>query len=208
MIARNRGRASGGRFSGTKFAGSNDSSYSSPSCEPDYMQRIRCGLMMDKSIQHPRNFHGDARAHQDITHSGKHGSIQGREMRHLDFFEVIDAHRIVVAFARKKHFHKIGHEAELFPFPRAIFRRARAESCRARSRAFRLECNIPARCGPPFRGLENGQSARRMCPPGSPSCNRLARIWSSAVPETTPRWPSSETARASRQFETPAPIPP
>jgi hypothetical protein len=30
----------------------------------------------------------------------------------------------------------------------------------------------------------------------------------SAVPETTPSWPVYETARASRQSETPAPMPP
>src|ERR1035438_3608420 len=44
--------------------------------------------------------------------------------------------------------------------------------------------------------------------PGSPSCRRLAKIRSRAVPETTPSWPCSDTACAKRQFDTPAPIPP
>src|SRR5690349_21023391 len=47
-----------------------------------------------------------------------------------------------------------------------------------------------------------------MWPPGSPAWRRRTRITSSAVPDTTPSWPSVETARASRQSETPAPMPP
>jgi hypothetical protein len=35
-----------------------------------------------------------------------------------------------------------------------------------------------------------------------------ARMQASAVPETTPSWSVWETARAKRQSETPAPIPP
>src|ERR1019366_9310669 len=58
------------------------------------------------------------------------------------------------------------------------------------------------------RGNGKRSSARRTCPPGSPSCRRLARTRSSAVPETTPSCPRDETARASVQPETPTPIPP
>ena len=57
---------------------------------------------------------------------------------------------------------------------------------------------------------EAGQcaNARRRWPSGSPHCNRLARMASSAVPETTPNCPRRDTARASGQPDTPAPIPP
>ena len=47
-----------------------------------------------------------------------------------------------------------------------------------------------------------------MWPPGSPIWRRRARIASSAVPDTTPSCPCDDTARARRQSEMPAPIPP
>src|SRR5450756_3204292 len=58
------------------------------------------------------------------------------------------------------------------------------------------------------RGNGKRSSARRTCPPESPSCRRLARTRSSAVPETTPSCPRDETARAIVQPETPTPSPP
>src|SRR5450756_1943301 len=58
------------------------------------------------------------------------------------------------------------------------------------------------------RGNGKRSSARRTCPPESPSCRRLARTRSIAVPETTPSCPRDETARASVQPETPTPSPP
>ena len=47
-----------------------------------------------------------------------------------------------------------------------------------------------------------------MCPPGSPSCSRRARTWSRAVPDTTPRAPADDTARARCQSEMATPMPP
>ena len=42
-------------------------------------------------------------------------------MRNLNFFQEVDAHRIAVAFAGQKHFHKIGDDAKLAQLARTIF---------------------------------------------------------------------------------------
>ncbi len=57
-------------------------------------------------------------------------------------------------------------------------------------------------------GTGNFASAPAMSPSGSPCCSRRVRMRSRPVPDTTPSWPADETARASLQSETPAPMPP
>ena len=79
-------------------------------------------------------------------------------------------------------------------------RRARAPGCRWTSDrpGTAAPSGLPpgtgstrARRARPSRGTGKRSSARRMCPPGSPSCSRARSTVSSAVPETTPSWPSA-----------------
>ena len=41
-------------------------------------------------------------------------------MRDLNFLQVVDAHRIVVAFTRENHFYKVGHHTELDQLTRTV----------------------------------------------------------------------------------------
>ena len=43
-------------------------------------------------------------------------------MRNLNFFEIIDSHRILVAFTGEKYFDKVCYYAKLLQFTRAVFR--------------------------------------------------------------------------------------
>ena len=56
--------------------------------------------------------------------------------------------------------------------------------------------------------LGNAARARRISPWRSPSWRRRARRTGNPVPETTPNCPRRATARASRQLDTPTPMPP
>ncbi len=97
-----------------------------------------------------------------------------------------------------------------------------ASACRSRSAAavyIGMVRNAAPRAFPPgtryvsrtrsaTSGAGKRSMARRRSPFGSPSCSRRTSTASSAVPDTTPSWPSTDTARASRQLDTAAPIPP
>ena len=45
--------------------------------------------------------------------AGQHRPVDGRQVRQLDLFEVVDADRLVVAASRKEHFDEVGDDAEL-----------------------------------------------------------------------------------------------
>src|ERR1019366_5114449 len=51
-----------------------------------------------------------------------HGAVDGRQMRQLNFFQVIDSDWIVVALARQNNFNKIGYDAKLLEFGRSVLR--------------------------------------------------------------------------------------
>ena len=77
------------------------------------VQRVLRGLVFGQPIEHARHMEGDTRTHEDVAHSGEHGSVEGGQVGELHLFEVVDADRIGVAFAREKDFDKVGGDAEL-----------------------------------------------------------------------------------------------
>ena len=67
-------------------------------------------------VQDSRNFQGNPCADQDVGYAGEHRAINGRQMRKLDFFQIIDADRPIVAFPGQKDLRKIGDDAKLHEF--------------------------------------------------------------------------------------------
>src|ERR1700680_4955554 len=101
--------------------------------------------MLGQALEHAWNLQGDTRTHQDITHSTQHGSVQGRQVRNLDFFQVIDANAITVAFASEKYLDKISDDAALLLIPGPIL-------LVLRQGLVRLALRLPAEnvIGPPY----------------------------------------------------------
>ena len=77
--------------------------------------------MRSKSVQNTRNVQRYARAHQHVSHPGEHGSINRSQVRHLNFFQKVDPHRIVMAFSRQKHLNKVRDHAQLDELARIVF---------------------------------------------------------------------------------------
>src|ERR1700722_4506243 len=82
---------------------------------------VRCGIVASQEIKHSGNLQWNARAHEDITNTGEHRAIQGRQMRNLNFFQIVDSDRIFMAFASEKDFNKIGDDTKLAQLARRVF---------------------------------------------------------------------------------------
>ena len=80
---------------------------------PADRQGIAGGLTGGKSIQHTGNLQRNSRAHQDVADSGQHGAINGSQQRKLQLLHAVDSHRVRMAFARQRHFHKVGDHKQL-----------------------------------------------------------------------------------------------
>ena len=76
------------------------------------VQRIRRGPVFGQRFDGGGKFHGDARAHDDHRGARQHGAVERGQMRHLDFFEEIDADGTGMAFAGQEHFDEIGGDAQ------------------------------------------------------------------------------------------------
>ena len=68
--------------------------------------------MICEAIKHSRNLERHSCPHQDISHASEHSAINGRQVRQLDFFQVIDSDWIVVSFTRQNDFNKIGYDTQ------------------------------------------------------------------------------------------------
>jgi len=60
--------------------------------------------------------HRNARAHQHVADAGQHCAVDGRQVRHLDFFQKVDADGILVVFTRQIDLDKVAHDAQLDHF--------------------------------------------------------------------------------------------
>ena len=112
-MARNFGRVSGGRSRPTKVPRREDHGSVVILLRSGDLEEIGCGFVIGEAIEYSRNLERHSGPHQNVSHAREHGAVDGRQMRQLNFFQVIDSDRIVVAFARQKDFHKIGHDAKL-----------------------------------------------------------------------------------------------
>src|SRR5579859_503061 len=163
--------------------------------------------MPGQPVERAGNLQGNAGPYQNVLDARQHGAVKRRQMRDLELFQEVDAYGIAVALARQNYLHEVGGNAQLLELARAVMSVQRQELvCSALCLPARNVIRLKTRAA--MAGKGNCWSARRMCPPWSPSCRRRANTWSSAVPETTPSWPCRETALASRQPETATPIPP
>ena len=80
---------------------------------PCDLQEIGCGFVICEAIEYAGNLEWHSCPHQHVSHACEHSAVDGRQMRQLNFFQVVDSHRIVVACTREKDFNKIGHDAKL-----------------------------------------------------------------------------------------------
>ena len=69
--------------------------------------------MAGQAIEHARHAERNAGAHQHVVDAGEHRAVERRQVRHLDLLEIVDADRILVAFARQPDFDEVGDDAEL-----------------------------------------------------------------------------------------------
>ncbi len=60
-----------------------------------------------KGVKHARDMQRDARAHQHIADTGKHGAVDRRQMGDLHFFEEVDADWIVMALFGQKDLNEV-----------------------------------------------------------------------------------------------------
>ena len=164
--------------------------------------------MIREAIEYSRNLQRHSGPHQDISHTSEHGTVDGSEVRQLELFQVVDSDRIVVAFARQNDFDKICYDAKLCLVRGECPWHALAQACKALSPpSFRRDVIPAPNTLRHFRDRKAIETAAHVAARIA-ILQRLARIKSRAVPDTTPSWPSWETACASRQLETLAPMPP
>ena len=107
-------------------------------------------LVVHETVEHAGDLQRDARAHQHVAHPGEHGAVDRRQVRDLDLFQVVDAHRIRVALAREEDLDEVGHHAERLPISRGGGRRhRRGEERLVRRLASGDVVVIPHLCGQP-----------------------------------------------------------
>ena len=80
---------------------------------PRDLEEIGRGLVICEAIEYSRNLERHTGSHQNVSHASQHGAVKGRQMRELNFFQVVDSDRIIVAFARQDNLNKIGYDAKL-----------------------------------------------------------------------------------------------
>jgi hypothetical protein len=78
----------------------------------DDIQGIGRGLVFGQRGNGRGELHGDARADDDHGHAREHGAIERGQVRHLDFFEEIDADRVGMAFAGEEDLDEVGGDAQ------------------------------------------------------------------------------------------------
>ncbi len=92
---------------------------------PGHRERVGRRLMVGELVEHPRDLHGDARAHEHVVHAGQHCPVDRGQMRHLDLLEEVDPDRVVVPLAGQGDFDEIRDHHERLPLERRRLRRHR-----------------------------------------------------------------------------------
>ena len=169
-------------------------------------ERHRDVLATAQPIEDGGDLARDPRPHDHEVDAGQHRAVEARQHRDLDLGQQVDADRPVVPLLGEEHLDErrgdglldeLGRivEAVLLGKPRALAGAARPREVRGDD-AVRDPLVGERREGAAH--VSALVAVRR----------RPAMIASIPVPDTTPSWPPCDTALASTQLETPAPMPP
>ena len=89
---------------------------------PRDLEEIAGHFVICETIEDPRNLERHTGPHQNVAHARQHGAVDGRQMRKLNFFQIINSYRIIVAFACQKDFNKVSCDAKFLELDRSVFR--------------------------------------------------------------------------------------
>lgn len=87
----------------------------------DDVEGVGGGFVASEEVEGAGEAEGDAGAHDDGIDTCEEGTVDGRKVGHLNFFEVVDGDGVAVAFFGEEDFDEVAGDAEFLHFAGVIF---------------------------------------------------------------------------------------